>query len=94
MRSKLLALGPAVLILVGCDIPHVEPIVQHVYCLTPDQYKALVDAEPPKIGNNLDKDARVSNKQLTQQNILVRRYADGLLKVLGGCIGQPQQPAS
>lgn len=92
MRFKFLPF----LLLSACGVSHVDPNppIQYVYCVTPDQYKKLVDAMPPKIGNTLDKDARKSNKQLVGQNVLVRRYADGLLTILGGCIGQPQQPAS
>jgi hypothetical protein len=67
--------------------PKPQSIPHNVYCLTPAQYKALVDAEPKKIGQSLSKDWSERDKQLTTQNILVRRYADGLLDVLGGCVG-------
>jgi len=88
-RASIIA---AALALTACGArPEPEIRIQRVYCLTPDQYKRLVDAEPAKIGNTLDKDARVSNKQLTNQNVLVRKYADGLLEVLGGCVS-PQSP--
>lgn len=80
--KKLLFLLP---LLASCA-PHPQTVSQTVYCLTPAQYKQLVDAEPKKIGNTLDPDARKSNEQLVKQNILVRAYADGLLEVLGGCV--------
>lgn len=82
------SLGLPLLLLAGCA-GHVDtaPPVQHVYCVTPEQYRAIVQAEPAKIGQTLDKDVRVQNKQLTEQNILVRSYADGLLQIIGGCMG-------
>lgn len=84
MRFSLLA----ALMLAGCaGHQHIETRIQTVYCLTPAQYKELVDAEPAKIGHSLDPDARKSNKQLVTQNVLVRQYADGLLDVLGHCVG-------
>lgn len=87
MLSKII---PLALLLSACGAAHVEPVpVQHVYCLTPEQFKAVVDKMPAKIGNQLDHDARIANKQLITQNILVRAYANDLLTVLGGCTGNP-----
>lgn len=77
---------PLFLMLAACGAKP-ESIPHNVYCLTPEQYKALVDAMPPKIGNTLDPDLKTQNGQLVMQNILVRAYADGLLDVLGGCVG-------
>ncbi len=74
------------LVLAACT-PKPVSIPHNVYCLTPAQYKALVDAEPKKIGKSLSPDWTERDKQQTEQNILVRRYADGLLDVLGGCVG-------
>jgi hypothetical protein len=87
MKQLILILAVA---LTACGVtppPKPETITQQVYCVTPEQFQALVDAAPKKIGNSIDKDARAANVQLTAQNILVRQYADGLLKVIGGCIG-------
>jgi hypothetical protein len=57
-------------------------------CLTPEQLTKLVKAEPEKIGRHLDPELQKQNRQLTEQNVLVRQYADGLLEVLGGCTGR------
>jgi hypothetical protein len=83
-----------VLALSSCGLtPKVETRVQRVYCLTPEQLTKLVQAEPSKIGQHLDPNLQVQNKQLKTQNVLVRKYADGLLEVLGGCTGNAQQPS-
>lgn len=74
------------LALAGCA-PKPQTFPHNVYCLTPSQFQTVVAAEPGKIGNTLDPDARKSNKQLVAQNILVRKYADGILEILGGCVG-------
>jgi hypothetical protein len=87
MLSKLMVVS--LLTLASCA-PHPlnVPVIQKVYCLTPEQFQKLVEAEPEKVGNSLDKDLRVAHKQLIGQNILVRQYSDGLLQVLAGCTGQ------
>lgn len=77
-----LALLP--LILASCGAPHVETRIQTVYCLTPAQYTTLVNAEPAKIGNSTTGDLPTDYKASVKQNVLVRKYADGLLEVLGG----------
>jgi hypothetical protein len=74
------------LLLAGCA-PHPEVRVHDVYCLTPAQYKALKDAEPAKVGGTLTGNAQTDFKISAEQNVLVRKYADGLLDVLGGCVG-------
>lgn len=86
MRFSLLLLPLA---LAGCatNKPEVQTVVQQVYCVTPDQYKQLVDAEPAKVGNNLTGNAQQDFKIAAGQDILMRTYANGLIKVLGGCIG-------
>lgn len=84
MRSSLIFLGA--FFLTSCGITP-KPLVriQTVKCLTPEQYLKLVQAEPEKVGQHLDSDPVKQNRQLVQQNVLVRQYADGLLTVLGGC---------
>lgn len=67
--------------------PKPETRIQKVYCLTPEQYLKLVQAEPEKIGGKLSTDPAERDRQKTEQNVLVRQYADGLLTVLGGCTG-------
>ena len=86
---KAFLLFPVLLTLLACQQKPETPttVIQQVYCVTPKQYSDLKDAEPGKIGNSLPSDARDANKALVGQNILVRQYADGLLTVLGGCIG-------
>ena len=91
MRFKFALLALA---LTACHQSRPEPIIQTVYCVTPEQYKKLVDAEPGKVGNTLTGNAQKDFKIVAGQDVLLRQYADGLLSVIGGCIGQPQQPAS
>jgi hypothetical protein len=83
MRFKWLLLIPC---LAACGLtPKPEIRIQTVHCLTPEQFVKLVQAEPPKIGQHLEQDLGKQNRQLKEQNVLVRQYADGLLQVLGGC---------
>lgn len=67
--------------------PKTEIITQQVYCVTPDQYAKLKDAEPQSIRDALTGQAQQDFKITAGQDVLLRIYADGLLKVLGGCIG-------
>lgn len=85
MRGKLVLL--TTLLLAACGKPHVETRIQTVHCLTPAQYKTLVDAKPAKVGGTLTGNAQKDFKISAEQNVLVRNYADGLLEVLGGCVG-------
>ena len=86
MRSRIFLL--TLFLLSACGIvPKPELRIQKVYCLTPEQYLRLVQAEPEKIGEHLSADPAEKDRQKTEQNVLVRRYADGLLTVLGGCTG-------
>lgn len=90
MRYSLFAL----LLLAGCSrTPPPQPI-QQVYCVTPEQYRKLADAMPSKVGSQLTGQAQKDFKIVAGQDVLLRQYANGLLAVIGGCIGQPQQPAS
>jgi hypothetical protein len=70
----------------GCA-PHPETRIQPVHCITVEQYKRLLEAEPAKIGNATTGDLGVDYATSVKQNVLVRKYADGVLEVLGGCIG-------
>lgn len=72
------------LVLVSCA-PHVETRIQRVYCVTPEQYKTLKDAEPGHVA--LTHNAQKDFKLVAGQDILLRKYADGLLDVIGNCIG-------
>lgn len=81
---------PIFLLLAGCGVSHVAtqpPIVQHVYCVTPKQFQALTKAEPAKVGNTLTGNAQQDVKIEGSSNILLRQFADGLLQVIGGCMG-------
>lgn len=75
------------LLLAGCThTPPPQPI-QHVYCVTADQYAALVKAKPAKVGHTLTGDARKDFKIVAGQDVLLENYSDGLLTVIGGCMG-------
>lgn len=80
-----------VLLLAACHDkpqPIPQPITHDVYCLTPEQYQALVDAMPKQMTEDeLTGQAQKDFITSTKHGILVRLYAQGLLKVLGGCIG-------
>jgi hypothetical protein len=76
------------LLLGGCATTPVPSIVvQHVYCLTPDQYAQTVKAKPAKVGGTLTGNAQQDFKIVAGQDVLLERYSDGLLTVLGGCVG-------
>ena len=85
MRFKALCVFLPILLSACGMTPKPETKILTVSCLTPEQYLKLVQAEPPKIGQQLEQDLRKQNRQLVQQNVLVRSYADGLLTILGGC---------
>ena len=86
MRFKLL---PIFLLLAACA-PHPEVRIQTVYCVTPEQYTKLVNAKPAKVGNTLTGNAQQDFKIVAERDVLVRKYADGLLEVLGGCTSSPK----
>lgn len=67
-----------------------QTVIQRVYCVTPEQYKKIADAEPKKIGNDTTGDLPTDYKASVKQNVLMRQFADGTLEVLGGCIGPAQ----
>jgi hypothetical protein len=76
----------AFLLLAGCGQAHIETRIQRVYCVTPEQYRKLVNAEPEKIGNKLTGQAQDDFKLSASQNVALRSYADGLLEVIGNCM--------
>lgn len=80
------------LFLAACGKAHVETRIQQVYCVTPDQYAKIVEAMPGKVGGTLTGNAQKDFKIAAGQNVLMRQYATGLLKVIGGCTGPAQQP--
>ena len=82
MRFSLLLLPLALL---GCNKPQVETRIQTVHCVTPEQYRKLVEAMPPKIGKQLTGNSQEDFKLSAGQNVLMRMYANGLLTVIGGC---------
>lgn len=77
------------LFLAACAHTPPETIVnQHlIYCVTPEQYSQLKDAEPGTVHDQLTKDAQKDFVIVGNNAIALRIYADGLLKVIGGCIG-------
>lgn len=84
----------AAFLLASCEkTPPPQPI-QHVYCVTPDQYKKLVDAMPKDKKGDLTGNAQKDFKIAAGQALLLRLYANGLLDVIGGCIGPAPTPAS
>lgn len=88
MRSRHFLILPLAF-LAACS-PHPEVRIQTVYCVTPEQYTKLVNAKPAKVGNTLTGNAQQDFKIVAEQNVLVRKYADGLLEVLGGCTSSPK----
>jgi hypothetical protein len=91
--SKSLLVVPLLLLGACGTLQGIQTRVQTVYCLTPEQYKKLIQAEPEKIGHSLEPGLQEQNRQLVEQNVLVRKYSDGLLTVLGGCTGASPQPS-
>lgn len=87
MRSSLLlSLVLGLSACTGQEHPQ-PPVVQHVYCLTPTQFSALVKAKPAKVGKTLTGNAQKDFKIVAGQDVLLESYSDGLLTVLGGCVG-------
>lgn len=58
-----------------------------VYCVTAEQYKQLVDAQPKKVGDRLTGQAQDDFKIVAGSAIALRVYSDGLLEVIGNCVG-------
>jgi hypothetical protein len=72
-------------LLTSCGRPHVETRIQTVHCLTPNQFKKLVAAMPPKVGDQLNGQAQHDFKIAAGSDVALRFYANGLLDVIGGC---------
>lgn len=87
MKMKLILAGLASIMAVGCARTPPQPVIQRVYCLTPDQYKKLVEAMPAPVHDQLNKQAQHDFIVVANQSVLLRLYANGLLEVLGGCTG-------
>lgn len=85
----------ALLALSACATTPPKPVIQQhlIYCVTPDQYAALVNAQPSGIGNQLTGNAQEDFKLSAAQNVALRIYANGLLEVIGGCIGPAPEDA-
>ena len=88
--KKLAFLFP--LLLTGCALfQKPETRYVNVYCVTAEQYKKLVDAQPDKIGHTLTNQAQKDFKIVAGSAIALRVYSDGLLEVLGNCVGPTDQ---
>jgi hypothetical protein len=88
-RAKTLAahlpgLFLAALALTGCATTHTRWV--QTYCVTPDQYAKLKQAEPGKIGSQLDGNAQHDLKLIAGNDLELRTFSDGLLGVIGGCV--------
>ena len=83
--NKLLFLLP--LALAGCNPPPPKTVVQTVYCVTPDQYAKIVAARPPSMKDQLVGQAQKDFITSTVHGVAVQIWGDGMLKILGGCIG-------
>lgn len=75
------------LLLAACSTVRPEPEIriQKVYCVTPDQFKRLVQTMPEKVGGQLTGDAQKDFKIVAGSDVALRVYANGLLDVIGGC---------
>lgn len=80
MRIILIAL-----LLTGCTTTRYHT----TSCLTAEQYKALADAEPEKVGNKLTGNAEQDIKPIAGSAVRLRAWGNGLLTVLGGCVTPP-----
>jgi hypothetical protein len=91
--KKLIALATALALGACARTPPPQPIirVQTVYCVTGDQYRHLISLLPPKIGATLTGQAQQDFKIEEGSNVLLRKFASGLLDVIGGC-SKPDLP--
>lgn len=85
MFKKLILLGCLVNLSSCATTPKPEPQIQKVYCLTPEQYKKVIEAIPDTVGEQLTGNAQKDFVIAGNQAILLRVYANGLLQILGGC---------
>jgi hypothetical protein len=84
MRKRLALAVPLVLALTGCATVHTKYI--QTYCVTPDQYAKLKQAEPPKVGDKLTGNAQDDLKTIAGSAVRLRTFSDGLLGVIGACV--------
>lgn len=77
-RFTLVALALA---LAGCTT------TRTVYCVTPDEYQRLKDAEPPKVADQLTGKADEDVRVIGGSAVRLRAWGTGLLGVLEGCAG-------
>ena len=73
-----------VLALTGCATVHTR--YSTVYCVTPDQYAKLKQAEPGKIGSQLDGNQQHDLNLIAGNDVELRTFSDGLLGVIGSCV--------
>jgi hypothetical protein len=89
---RLLSLAAALALVTGCSSgPKIETRIQTVHCVTPEQFKKLVAAMPPKVGDKLTGQAQKDVKIAAGSDVALREYAGGLLDVIGGCTGSTPQ---
>jgi len=74
----------AAVALSGCATVHTR--YSTVYCVTPDQYAKLKQAEPPKVGDKLTGNAQDDLKTIAGSAVRLRTFSDGLLGVIGSCV--------
>ena len=70
-------------LLSGCQTTRYVP----TSCLTKEQFAELKQSLPPKVGERLTGNAAEDIKIIAGSNVRLRGYAEGLLNVLGGCVG-------
>lgn len=77
------------LLTTACATTHEKtvPVVQQVYCVTPDQLAEITHSKPASVGGTLTGDAQTDVIIEGKQVVLLNSYADGLVTVLSGCTG-------
>jgi hypothetical protein len=58
-----------------------------VPCLSPEEYRKLETAEPPKVRDQLTGQAGEDIKTISGSAIRLRAWGQGNLKILSGCVG-------
>jgi hypothetical protein len=79
---RLLCLAAA-LALTGCTTVR----YQRIYCVSKDQLEQLKKSQPERIKSKLTGQADIDVGILAGSAIRLRAHDDGLLTVLGGCVG-------